>query len=69
MLNVIEMFISNKGDSVPKNSSVHKMYVALVREGYPESSAAKISQSKTGLALQTGKPPKGQYKLKRSRNG
>jgi hypothetical protein len=53
----------------PRGSSVHKMYSALVREGYPESSAAKIAQSKTGLVLQTGKPPKGQYKLKRSRNG
>ena len=49
---------------MPKGSAVHKMYSALVREGYPQSSAAKIAQSKTGTALRTGKPPKGQYKLK-----
>lgn len=40
---------------MPKGSKVHQLYSSLVREGYPQSSAAKIAQSKTGLALKTGR--------------
>lgn len=43
---------------MPAGTAVDKMYQALVRKGYSKGKAARISQSKTGLALQTGKPPK-----------
>jgi|KBSSwiStaDraftv2_1062776.scaffolds.fasta_scaffold116361_6 hypothetical protein len=44
---------------MPINSPVHKMYEALLREGHSKESAARIAQSQTGLALTTGRPPKG----------
>lgn len=49
---------------MPLNSPVHKLFEALKREGYDEASAAKIAQSRTGLSLQTGKPPKKKLKRK-----
>lgn len=44
---------------MPKGTKVHKVYDAPRREGMPEGKAARIAQAKTGLALATGKPPKG----------
>lgn len=43
---------------MPKNSQVHKIYEALVREGHSHSQAAKIAQAKTGKSLKTGRAPK-----------
>ena len=43
---------------MPKGSKVDKVYEALRRKGMSEGKAARIAQSKTGQALQTGKPPK-----------
>jgi hypothetical protein len=43
---------------MPKNSKVHRMYEDLVQEGMSKGKAARIAQSKTGLALATGKKPK-----------
>lgn len=43
---------------MPKGSKVHKVYEALKRRGYSTEKAAKIAQSVTGQALQTGKPPR-----------
>jgi len=44
---------------MPKGTKVHKMYDALVRQGMSKGKAARISQSKTGKSLATGKKPKG----------
>lgn len=43
---------------MPKGTKVHKLFTKLKMLGYDEASAAKIAQSQTGQALQTGKPPK-----------
>lgn len=43
---------------MPKNSKVHRMYDAMVRQGMDKGKAARIAQSKSGQALKTGKPPK-----------
>lgn len=43
---------------MPKGSRVHKMYDAMRRQGMSKGKAARIAQSKTGQALQTGRPPK-----------
>ena len=43
---------------MPKGTKVDKVYRALVRDGFTKQAAARIAQSKTGLALMTGKPPK-----------
>lgn len=43
---------------MPKGSKVHKVYDALTDKGMSKAKAARIAQSKTGQALQTGKPPK-----------
>ena len=43
---------------MPKNSSVHKIYKALLREGKSKASAARIAQHQTGQSLLTGRPPK-----------
>lgn len=43
---------------MPKNSKVHKVYEALLREGHSKASAARIAQSQTGQALATGRKPK-----------
>lgn len=43
---------------MPKNTKVHKMYEAMVREGMDKGKAARIAQAKTGKSLQTGKKPK-----------
>jgi hypothetical protein len=43
----------------PSGTPVDNLFKILKGKGYPVSSAAKISQAKTGLALHTGKPPKG----------
>lgn len=44
---------------MPKNTKVHKIYAALVREGASKGKAARIAQSKTGKSLATGRKPKG----------
>ena len=44
---------------MPKGSKVDKVYEALKRKGMSSGKAARIAQSKTGQALQTGRPPKG----------
>lgn len=48
---------------MPKGTPVHKMYMHLLSTGYSKPNAAKIAQSKTGLALRTGRRPKakGEY--------
>ncbi len=43
---------------MPAGSKVDKIYQALLRQGKNKATAAKIAQSKSGQALQTGKPPK-----------
>ena len=43
---------------MPKGSKVEKMYTAMKDKGMDTGKAARIAQSKTGLALATGKPPK-----------
>lgn len=43
---------------MPKGTKVERLYEHLRDQGYTPKSAAKIAQSKTGLALETGKPPK-----------
>lgn len=47
---------------MPKGTKVEKMFSAMKREGMAPGKAAAIAQSKTGLALATGKPPKGKKK-------
>jgi len=44
---------------MPKNTKVHTLYMKLLADGYSKGSAARIAQSRTGLALATGKKPKG----------
>lgn len=44
---------------MPKGTTVERMYRALRRKGKAKATAAKIAQAQTGLALATGKPPKG----------
>lgn len=52
---------------MPVGSSVHRMYSHLLSSGYDKKNAAKIAQAKTGLSLQTGKPPKrGEYGQRKS---
>ena len=43
---------------MPHGTKVHSMFEALKRKGHSPGSAARISQSRIGLALATGKPPK-----------
>jgi hypothetical protein len=43
---------------MPKGTKVHKVYDALVRQGYDKGKAARIAQAQTGKSLATGKPPK-----------
>lgn len=43
---------------MPKGTKVHNVFEALKRKGHSPGSAARIAQSRTGLALATGKPPK-----------
>lgn len=43
---------------MPKNSKVHKVYDALVKQGKSKGSAARIAQAKTGRSLKTGRAPK-----------
>lgn len=43
---------------MPKGTRVHKQYDAMRDKGYAKGKAARIAQSNTGQALQTGKPPK-----------
>ena len=49
---------------MPKGTKVDKMYEGLKDKGYSVESAARIAQSRTGLALATGKPLKGKQKGK-----
>lgn len=44
---------------MPKGTTVERMYRALRRKGKAKATAAKIAQAQTGLALATGRPPKG----------
>lgn len=43
---------------MPKGTRVEKMYTGLRNAGKSKASAARIAQSRTGLALATGKPPR-----------
>ena len=43
---------------MPKGTKVHSLYEAMRAKYYSKEKAARIAQSKTGLSLQTGKPPK-----------
>ena len=43
---------------MPAGTKVETLYEALRRQGYSKGKSARIAQSKTGLALATGKPPK-----------
>ena len=43
---------------MPTGTPVDRMFQALKREGHSVASAARIAQSRTGLALATGKPPR-----------
>lgn len=47
---------------MPAGTPVDRMYQALLREGNDPGKAARIAQAQTGLALATGKPPKGKSK-------
>lgn len=47
---------------MPVGTPVDRVYQALLREGRDPGSAARIAQAQTGLALATGKPPKGKRK-------
>ena len=47
---------------MPKGTKVEKVYTALREKGADPGKAARIAQSQTGLALATGKPPKGKKK-------
>lgn len=47
---------------MPRNSPVDKMYEAMKADGMDKGKAARIAQSRTGLALATGKPPKSKTK-------
>jgi hypothetical protein len=44
---------------VPEGTKVERCYQKLKKAGKPSASAAAICQKATGLALKTGKPPKG----------
>ena len=50
---------------MPLNTPVHRLYDALIRKGETKAMAARIAQSRTGLALATGKPPKSKQKGKK----
>lgn len=43
---------------MPAGTAVERMYQALKRKGYSKGKSARIAQSKTGLSLKTGRPPK-----------
>ena len=47
---------------MPKNTRVHRVYEALIRQGKSKASAARIAQAVTGRALATGRKPKGKQK-------
>jgi hypothetical protein len=51
---------------MPKGTKVHRTYDALRKKGYSKGRSARISQSKTGQALQTGRPPKKRTAKKKS---
>lgn len=51
---------------MPEGTPVDKMYQALRRKGMSEGYAARVAQSRTGLALMTGKPAK-HHKIGRKR--
>lgn len=43
---------------MPRGTSIEKIYSGLRKKGMDAGKAARISQSQTGLSLQTGKPSK-----------
>ena len=43
---------------MPRGTKVEELYRELLTRGYSKESAAIIAQSKTGVALRTGRPPK-----------
>jgi hypothetical protein len=43
---------------MPKGTKVDDMYQAMVKRGVSKGEAAATAQKRTGLSLQTGKPPK-----------
>lgn len=55
---------------MPRGTKVHRVYESLRKKGMPKGKAARISQSKTGQALATGrKPKKKRKKRKKTRKG
>jgi hypothetical protein len=52
---------------MPKGTKVHKAYTSMRRKGYSKGKAARIAQSKTGQALQTGRPPRQRRKSRRKK--
>lgn len=44
---------------MPRGSKVDRVFRALRRKGAGKGKAARISQSRTGQSLKTGKPPRG----------
>jgi hypothetical protein len=49
---------------MPAGTKVQRVFEALKQKGFSPGSAARIAQKTTGLALQTGKPPKRKRKSK-----
>ena len=43
---------------MPRGTSVHNLYKALLKQGKSTASAARIAQHVTGKSLKTGKKPK-----------
>lgn len=43
---------------MPQGTRVERLYQKLKKKGHSKSSAARIAQAATGLALATGKRPK-----------
>ena len=50
---------------MPTGTRVEKMYEALKRKGYSKGKSARISPSRTGQALATGKPSKSKVSQRR----
>lgn len=43
---------------MPKGTKVHKIFMAMKREGASVGKAARIAQAKTGKSLKTGRKPR-----------
>lgn len=54
---------------MPEGTPVYRLAHALERKGMPVGKSIAIAQKKTGLAYQTGKPPKRKKKKAKSKGG